>query len=165
MTHADAVRERRLVLREFLASALYLALVLLAVLVAAPDDRLPAEGPLVGLLVGTAIGLPFAHWFAFRLAADLTALDETDAWAAGKEALAQIAGGVAVVLVAAAPFVVLDGAAARDASRLMLAALPAVSGAAIARVRGRSWPWVVVAGVVAFGVAVVVVAVKNAAGH
>lgn len=104
MTHADAVRERRLVLREFLASALYLALVLLAVLVAAPDDRLPAEGPLVGLLVGAAIGRTFAHW-------------------------------------------------------------PALSGAAIARVGGRSWPWVVVAGVVAFGVAVVVVAVKNAAGH
>jgi hypothetical protein len=90
-SHVDTERERRLVLREFLASALYLAVVLLAVLVAAPDDRLPSGGPLVGLLVGllvgTAIGLTLAHWFAFRLAADLTALDETDLWAAGKEAL------------------------------------------------------------------------------
>jgi hypothetical protein len=64
-----------------------------AFLVAAPDDRLPADGPLVGLLLGTAIGLTLAHWFAFRMAADLTALDETDPWAAGKQALAQIAGG------------------------------------------------------------------------
>lgn len=50
-------------------------------------------GPLVGLFFGTAIGLTLAQWFAFRMAADLTALDETDLWAAGKEALAQIAGG------------------------------------------------------------------------
>jgi hypothetical protein len=68
-------------------------------------------------------------------------------------------------VIAAAPFVLLDGAAARDAARLVLAALPASSGAAIARVRGRSWPWAVAAGLVALAVALVVVAVNNAAGH
>jgi hypothetical protein len=64
--------EARLAAREFFAAALYMALVLLAVLVAVLTDRLPPDEEVAGLLVGSAIGLTLAHWLAFRLAAHLT---------------------------------------------------------------------------------------------
>lgn len=63
----------RLLAREYLASALYLALVLLTALVALPAARLPEDGALVATLIGTALGLMLAHWLAFRMAAHLTA--------------------------------------------------------------------------------------------
>ena len=162
---AELDHHERMVWREFLASALYVAIVLLAVLVAAPDDQLPADGPLFGLLAGTAVGLTLAHWVAFRLASRATAARETDLVAAGKEALALVAGGLAVVVVAGVPFLFAEGEAARDGARLVLAAMPAVTGAAIARGQGRSWPRVIVTGVVVFLVALVVAVVKNTISH
>ena len=64
--------EERLAAREFFAAALYMALVLLAALVAVPTDRLPPDADVVGLLVGSAIGLTLAHWLAFRLALSMS---------------------------------------------------------------------------------------------
>lgn len=47
----------------------------------------------------------------------------------------------------------------------MLAALPALTGMAIARLRGRSWASSLLTAVVVLAAAVVVVLVKQALGH
>lgn len=156
---------RRALAREFFAAALYMALVLLAALVAFPVDRLPSDEIVVTTLLGTALGLILAHWLAFRLAAHLT--DEGGMWSgsAPAEAGAQIVGGVGVAVVASLPFLVLDGADALRVSLLLLAALPALTGLAIARLRRRSWVSSGIAAGVVFVLAVVIVEVKAAVGH
>lgn len=157
--------ETRLAAREFLAAGLYMALVLLAVLVAVPMESLPSDESMVGLLIGSAVGLTLAHWLAFRLAAHLTEEDGFAAQSAMKEAAAQIAGGVAVAALATAPFVLLDGKAALNGALIVLAALPAMTGLAIARLRGRSWLWSLVTAAVVLLLAIVVVLIKEGLGH
>jgi hypothetical protein len=155
----------QVVAREFFAAALYMALVLLAALVAVPVDRLPGDADLVATMAGTAIGLVLAHWLAFRLAAHLTAEGGFGAASAAREAGAQIMGGLAVALVASVPFLVLDGEDALSVTLVLLVALPAVTGLAIARLRGRSWVESVVTAGIVLGIAVLVVVVKVALGH
>jgi len=156
---------RRLLARELLASALYVDLVLLAALVAVPSNRLPADRVLAAIILGTSLGLLLAHWYAFRLAAHLTT--EQGHWtpSAAQEATAQLAGGLGVALLGAAPFVLLDGSTALTAALLLLAALPAVVGFLIARLRGRGRGAALVSGLAVLAVALAVVAVKNALGH
>ena len=161
----DLEVEDRLAAREFFASALYMALVLLAVLVAVPTERLPPDDAVVGLLLGSAIGLTLAHWLAFRLAAHLTDAGGFAAESAAREAAAQIGGGLAVASIASVPFVLLDGEAALTGALLVLAALPALTGIAIARLRGRSWPASLITAAVVLAVALLIVAVKAAVGH
>lgn len=160
-THA----EDRLAAREFFASALYMALVLLAVLVAVPTESVPPDESMLGLLIGSALGLTLAHWLAFRLAAHLTDDTGFGAQSAAREAAAQIGGGLAVAVLAAVPFVLLDGDAALSGALVVLAALPALTGLAIARLRGRSWLTSLVAAGVVLAIAVLVVVVKAALGH
>ncbi|MGB7820019.1 MAG: hypothetical protein WBL35_14970 [Ornithinibacter sp.] len=157
--------EARLAAREFFAAALYMALVLLAVLVAVPRDRLPPDADVAGLLVGSAIGLTLAHWLAFRLAAHLTEEGGFATESAVREAGAQVGGGVAVAAIASLPFLLLDGEAALIGSLVLLAALPALTGMGIARLRGRSWLSSIVTGAIVLVLAVVVVLVKVALGH
>lgn len=161
----SAAGHTRVVAREFFAAALYMALVLLAALVAFPVDRLPTDGTVVSTLVGTAVGLVLAHWLAFRLAAHLTDVDGVWSAATGKEAAAQVAGGVSVALVASVPFLLADGADAVRVALWLLAALPALTGLAIARLRNRSWVRSGAAAAAVFLVALVVVEVKAAVGH
>ena len=161
----DLEVEGRLAAREFFASALYMALVLLAVLVAVPTERVPADDAVVGLLVGSAIGLTLAHWLAFRLAAHLTDEGGFAAESAAREAAAQISGGLAVAGLASMPFVLLDGEAALTGALVVLAALPALTGVAIARLRGRSWLASLLTAAVVLAVALLIVAVKAAVGH
>jgi hypothetical protein len=159
------VAHRRLLAREFMATALYLAVVLLAALVAVPRDQLPEDRYLVLTLLGTSFGLVLAHWFAFRLAAHLTAYGGFHPPSAGEEALAQIAGGASVAVLASIPFLVTDGDTALALSLIVLAVLPAMTGAAIARLRGRSW---LASGVFAGFMLILtatVVAIKNVVGH
>ena len=162
---ADPAAHQRVLFRELLASAMYVALVLLAALIAVPHDRLPPDGDIVRLMIGTAVGLLLAHWLAFRLAARITAEDGGWTPSAAQEASAQLMGGLAVAVLAAAPFLVLDGTAARVGSLLILAALPAVTGCLISRLRGRSWVFALTAGGLVLAIAVGVVAVKNTLGH
>jgi hypothetical protein len=150
--------------REFYSAALYMALVLLAALVALPVERLPDDQVLIATLIGTAVGLILAHWLAFRLASHLTE-GGFSAASAAEEAGAQIAGGVAVALVASAPFVLLDGATALRIALLLLAAMPALTGLAIARMRGRRWLSSTITAAVVFAIAVVIVEIKAAVGH
>ena len=150
--------------REFYAASLYMALVLLAALVALPVERLPDDEVLIATLIGTALGLILAHWLAFRLASHLTE-GGFSAASAAKEAGAQIAGGVGVALVASAPFVLLHGATALRIALLLLAAMPALTGLAISRMRGRRWLSSMVSAAIVFAIAVVIVEIKAAVGH
>ena len=161
----DHVRHRRLLSLELFASALYMALVLLAALVVLPVEQLPADETVVALLIGTAVGLVAAHWLAFRLAAHLTEEGGSSPRTAAQEAGAQVAGGLAVALVAAVPFVVADGQSALRGSLLLLAALPALTGLAIGRLRGRSWLRSGVFAALVLAAALLVVLVKTALGH
>lgn len=161
----EPAAHRRVLVREMLASALYVALVLLGALIAVPTDRLPSDSDMVRLMLGTAVGLLLAHWLAFRLAARITAEDGGWTPSAAQEAGAQLIGGLAVAALAAAPFLVLDGPAARVGSLLILAALPAVTGCLIARLRGRSWVFAMTAGGLVLALAVGVVVLKNTLGH
>jgi hypothetical protein len=158
-------QEARVTAREFFAAALYMALVLLAALVAVPTDRLPPDEAVAGLLVGSAIGLTLAHWLAFRLAANLTVEGGFATESAAREAGAQIGGGLAVAAVAALPFLLLHGEAALIGSLVLLAALPALTGIAIARLRGRPWLSSLVFGAIVLSASAVVVLVKSALGH
>jgi hypothetical protein len=155
----------RLLAREAVASALYLALVLFAAMVVTPDDRFPGDAEAVRLLLGTAVGLVAAHWLAFRLAARLT--DVHGAWTptAAQEAGAQVLGALAVAAMASVPFLVLDGLPAQRASLVVLAALPAVAGVLIGRLNGRSWASALMTASLALVVAAVVVTVKTAVSH
>lgn len=155
----------RLLAREAVASALYLALVLLAAMVVTPEDRFPGDAEAVRLLLGTAIGLVAAHWFAFRLAARLT--DADGAWTptAAQEAGAQVLGALSVAAVASVPFLILDGLLAQRVSLLVLAALPAVAGVLIGRLNGKSWTSALMTASLALGVAAVVVVVKTTVSH
>lgn len=156
---------RRILEREFLASALYMALVQLAALVVLPVEQLPSDRTMIGLLLGTAVGLVAAHWLAFRLAAHMT--DAAGVWAgsAEQEAGAEVAGGLAVALVALLPFVLLDGQAALRVSLVLLAALPALAGLGIARLRHRSWLRSGLFAVLVLVLAMLVVLVKTSVGH
>ena len=156
---------RRVLAREALASALYVALVLLAALLAVPSDRLPSDAVMVRLILGTAIGLLLAHWLAFRLAARMTAEDGGWTPSAAQEATAQLSGGMVVAVLAAIPFLLLEGVSARVVSLAVLAALPALAGGLIARLRGRSWLFAVTASALVLILAAGVVTAKNLLGH
>jgi hypothetical protein len=156
---------RRSVVREFVSSALYLAIVLLGVLVALPREELASRAGMVGLVLGTSLGLLLAHWLAFRLASHLTAPRGVAMGEAAQEAGAGAAGGLGVALLASAPFAVLDGDSALTASLVVLAVLPAVTGAAVARLRGAGLLGSVVTGLVVALLAGAVVVVKVVTGH
>jgi hypothetical protein len=151
--------------REGLASALYVAVVLLATLVVVPQERLPSDLHLVELMFGAGIGLLAAHWFAFRLATRLTS--EQGAWTrmAAEEATAMLLGGLVPVVVASAPFLLLDGQAALLTALLLLAAFPAIAGGLVARLQGRSWLVTVLSGATVLILATGVVVLKTALSH
>jgi hypothetical protein len=156
---------RQALSREFLASALYVAMVLLAALVALPKERMPSDASVVATMVGTALGLIAAHFVAFRLAAHVTSETGTAPASVLEEAGAGFAGGLLVAVVAALPFAALDGEDALLATLIALAILPALMGLAIARLRGRSWGTSVLAAGMALGLALAVVTLKTALGH
>lgn len=160
--HHDA--EGKLAYREFVSAALYMTLVLMAVLVALPHDRVPESWGVLTLLLGTAAGLMLAHWIAFRWAAHLAEETGTSPASAAREAGAQVGGGVAAAVVAGVPLLLLDGRAAVITSLVLLSAVLALTGLRIGRLRGLSWPKSVVVAVLVLAVALAVVGVKAALG-
>ena len=156
---------RRALAREFFASALYVALVLLAALVALPRDRLPTDRAVMATLFGTALGLVLAHFVAFRFAAHFTSESGRAGAPLIQEAAAGMAGGLLVAVLAGIPYVLFDGDDALLGSLIALATLPALMGGAIARLRGRSWTESLAAAGLALIAAMVVVYVKDFLGH
>lgn len=161
----EASAHRRALAREFFASALYVALVLLAALVALPRDRLPTDHAVMATLFGTALGLVLAHFVAFRFAAHFTAEAGRAEAPLFQEAVAGLAGGLLVAIIAGIPYVVFDGDDALLGSLIALATLPAIMGGAIARLRGRSRAQSLAAAGLALVAAMVVVYVKDFLGH
>lgn len=80
-------------------------------------------------------------------------------------AAAQVAGAAAVAVVAAVPFLVLSGRTAVLVSLTLLATLPALTGAFVARLRGAPGVSTVVTALVVLVLALAVVAVKAWLGH
>ena len=66
-TVADHFVELR---NEALTMALYVAICLLAALIALPEKR-AGDLPVIGIIWGVSVGLALAHWFAFRVSARL----------------------------------------------------------------------------------------------
>lgn len=161
----EAAIHRRALAREFFASALYVALVLLAALVALPRNRLPSDHAVMATLFGTAAGLVLAHFVAFRLAAHFTAEAGRAEAPIIQEAAAGMTGGLLVAVIAGIPYLIFDGDDALFASLVALATLPAVMGGAIARLRGRSRTQSLLAAAAALVVAMIVVFVKDFLGH
>jgi DMSO reductase anchor subunit len=161
----EASVHRRALAREFFASALYVALVLLATLVAVPRDRLPSDHAVMASMIGTALGLILAHFVAFRYAAHFTAEAGRADTPLVQEALAGLAGGMSVALVASIPYVVFEGDDALLGALVVLGTLPAIMGGAIARLRGYSRTRSLGAAGMALIAASLVVYVKDFLGH
>lgn len=144
--------------------ALYVAITLLAALIAVPDDAVDHVNPF-RLVWGTTVGLAVAHWFAFRLSALLVAsgvIGRHDAETAG----AQISGAAAVAALATVPLVVFPGSIELEVVRLALALFVAVVGYAVARVSGATTSRSFVYAVAVLTVAVLIAVAKNVlAGH
>lgn len=153
-----------LLFREALASALYVAIVLVGAVIAIPAETLPQDLDMVFLILGTAAGLVLAHWFAFRLASQLAG-SGSHPQGAVEEAAAQLVGGLAVAALAAAPYLIFDGRTARSVSLAILIALPGVTGALVVHRRGGSHLRAVGWAVVMCGAAIAVVVVKSLLTH
>ncbi|MBN2622085.1 MAG: hypothetical protein JXA83_01895 [Acidimicrobiales bacterium] len=122
--------------REAYTMALYVAICLLAVLTAVSDD--PGGDDhlrLFELIWGTTVGLSLAHWFAFRLSARLVGAGTFDRHNA-EAAAAQLAGAVAVAVLATVPVLILPTGAELDVVRLLLAGFVAAVAFAVARSGG-----------------------------
>jgi hypothetical protein len=121
--------ERR---REALTMALYVSLSQLAVMAALPSS---AEAAVVIAL--TSVGLILAHRLAFRLSSRL--VDQGRLSAASLELLgAQLAGGLAVTVVAVVPVALLPAPYDIRVAQMLLLAFVAVVGYASARAAGHS---------------------------
>jgi hypothetical protein len=107
----DHVLELR---KEASTTALYVAICLLAALIALPETG-SAHAHVIRIIWGVTLGLALAHWFAFRVSARLVgagSVSPEDVQSAG----AQLAAAVAVAVLASIPVVLLPesgGARAR----------------------------------------------------
>jgi hypothetical protein len=95
--HEQAVELRK----EAYTMALYVAICLLAALLALPDEDVPSTSAL-GLIWGVTLGLMGAHWFAFRLSAQLVGAGTVRPHDA-ESAIAQLSGAGLVALLATIP--------------------------------------------------------------
>lgn len=115
--------------------ALYVAVCLIAALIAIDEDASHGHTRAFAVIWGTTIGLAVVHLFAFRLASRLTApggIRRADLELAG----AQLAGAAAVAVVVSIPVVLLPTSVEFDVARIELALLIAMAGAAVARQNG-----------------------------
>ena len=115
--------------------ALYVAICLLAALLAVPEDT--AHTRVTGIIWGVTVGLAAAHWFAFRVSARLVGagtIRSPDVRLAG----AQLLGAVVVAVLASVPVVLLPSSMELGVTTLWLAAFIALAGFAVARAGGAT---------------------------
>lgn len=120
--------------REAYTMAFYVAIVLIAALVAFDDSR---RLPALGLVWGTTVGLALAHLFAFRLASRLV-MRRRAASHDRSLALAQLSGAAAVGGVASLPVLLFSDEYVVDAMRFVLSALIALAAFSIGKSSGAS---------------------------
>jgi len=149
--------------REAFTMALYVAICLLAALTAVshPTEEIDA----FVIVWGTTLGLAIAHWFAFRVSARLVGSGSIRARDAEISA-AQLAGAVAVGILATIPMILFPDPVEFNFVRLTLAGFIGVVGFAVARSGGASLLRSTLYGVSILIVATAVAALKNyLAGH
>jgi hypothetical protein len=150
--------------REAYTMALYVAICLLAAMLALPDSD-GTHDHLLGLIWGVTGGLAVAHWFAFRVATRLVGAgrvgrDDLDL------AAAQLTGAAAVAVLASIPVVVLPDSFELEVCELLLAAFVALVGFVAMRSGGASKATAFLYALVVLVVGAAVVELKNRlAGH
>jgi len=146
--------------REAAVIALYVSIVLLAELLALPENfgEPDHHGPsLVGIIWGTTIGLAVAHWFAFQVAA---------AWFSGgkivhedlRRARAQLLGAGLVALATTIPILFVGDAVRVEVAAVVPSLVLGLSGFRMARSSHRTilWSLVVSVCVLAAGIGVAI---------
>jgi hypothetical protein len=159
-------RER--MVHEATVMVLYVSIVLLATLVALPEDFTDhgnAALELIALEWGTAIGLALAHWFAFSVAGALLSgglPSREDLQVVG----AQLGGAAIVALVTMVPILVVGRDSDVTAAAFAPALILGLAGFRVARTGGRSVFAAVFAGVLVLVVGLTVATIKALlAGH
>ena len=117
--------------------ALYVAVCLLAALIALGEDAEHGHVRAFGLVWGTTIGLALAHAFAFRVSARLGEegrLGRHDAHIV----VAQLAGAAFVAAIATLPIVLFGATNEFDVVRTVLGIFIGTMGYAVARLTGTS---------------------------
>jgi hypothetical protein len=151
-------------IKEGFTIALYVALCLLAALIALPETGTAREH-VIRIIWGVTIGLALAHWFAFRVSARMVAagtIRQADVESAG----AQLAAAVGVALLASIPVLVFDESAELAAVELVLAGFIGLAGFAVARGAGASRTWSLVYAIGVLATALLIAGLKNGlAGH
>lgn len=131
---AERLFEDKEVRREGYTMAFYVAICLIAALVATD----PEEGmPTTWLIWGTTIGLALAHLFAFRLASRLVSRDMKGVQHRSM-ALAQLIGAATVAIVATVPVLLFSGPSEADMARFFVSGFIGFSAYQIGRHSGAS---------------------------
>ena len=150
--------------REAITMALYVALSLLAVMVAVPHEQLAGVGSPALVVALTSLGLILAHVVAFRISSQFVHYGLLTPEAV-RLIGAQLGGGLLVTIVACVPLILLEGVRALQVAEIAL--LLVITGVAYAASR-RSGTSHVRSVVHAVGVVVVVAVVlilKNVVVH
>ncbi len=143
--------------------ALYVAICLFAALIAVP--RTAVHPRVLGIVWGVTIGLAAAHWFAFRVSARLVGAGAIRAHDV-RSAVAQLAGAVAVALLASIPVLIFPETLEVEIVELVLAGFIAVVGYAAARGGGAGRMRASGYALAMLVIAVAIAALKNGlAGH
>ena len=150
--------------KEAFTMALYVAICLLAALIALPVDG-AAHAHVIGIIWGVTVGLALAHWFAFRLSARLVGTGRVHPHDV-ETAAAQLSGAVVVALLASVPVLVFPTSMELEVVELLLAGFVALVGYAVARSGGASLAGALVYAFVVLAAAVLIAELKNRlAGH
>ena len=161
---ASGPREPAVELRkEAYTMALYVAICLLAALIALPESGVGVH--VAGIIWGITIGLAIVHWFAFRVSARLVGVGRVRAHDV-ESAGAQIVGATAVAVLASIPVIFFPEEAELLLVELVLAAFLAVVGFAVARGGGATRVRSTIYALSVLVLAVTIAALKNVlAGH
>jgi len=150
--------------KEAFTMALYVAICLLAALLALPENG-PARNHVVGVVWGVTLGLALVHWFAFRMSARLVGAGRVhaqDMEAAG----AQLAGAAVVALLATVPVILFPPSWELEVVELVLAGFISLVGYAVATAGGATRGRALVYAVCVLAAAVGIAELKNLlAGH
>jgi hypothetical protein len=148
--------------KEAYTMALYVAVCLIAALIAMPEGD---EALVIGIIWGITIGLALAHLFAFRVSARLVGAGRVRSEDL-MSAAAQLLGAAAVGVLATIPAVLVPRSVELLAVELTLAAFIACAGYLVARIGGSSRVRAVLYAVIVLALAVAIALIKNGlAGH
>lgn len=159
----DALVRRELA-REGVTMALYVAITLLAALIAIPSDDVPGTVQTALIIWGGAAGLALAHWLAFDLGARLYHTEQLDRLHRLGGPVALVAA-LAVAVLASLPILLAPDDIASEVASCVLALIVAAAGFGVGRRSGAGVLRSLVGGVIVLGVAAAVIFVKILLDH